>query len=75
MIDLFHGGDNMDVNTIMTLVGSLGFPIVACIAIYLQNNKESERHENEMKAITEALNNNTLALTKLAERMDIDHDP
>lgn len=64
----------MDVNTVMTLVGSLGFPIVACIAIYLQNNKESERHENEMKAITEALNNNTVALSKLTERMGNPHE-
>lgn len=70
---------------IATLLGSYAFPVVACIvmAIYVkemsQNNREdtkalNEQHTKEMNAfkdeIKEALNNNTIALTKLCERLD-----
>ena len=67
------------------IISSLGFPIVACIsmAIYVKeqtkNNREdvkelNTQHSKEMNAfkdeIKEALNNNTIALTKLCERLD-----
>lgn len=70
---------------IATLLGSYAFPVVACIvmAIYVkeitQNNREdtralNEQHTKEMNAfkdeIKEALNNNTIALTKLCERLE-----
>lgn len=70
---------------IATLLGSYAFPIVACIAMawYCKDsadkNRESvakmnEQHTEEMLAfkdeIKTALNNNTLALTKLCEKLD-----
>lgn len=70
---------------IATLLGSYTFPVVACIvmSIYVkeitQNNREdtkalNEQHTKEMNAfkdeIKEALNNNTIALTKLCERLE-----
>ena len=45
----------MDIQTVSTFISTVGFPIAACIALYLQNVKMSE-----------ALNNNTLALTELS---------
>ena len=62
----------MDVNTIMTLIGSLGFPIVACIALFYMNNKQEEQHKEEIGKITEALNNNTTALIKLSNKLGVD---
>lgn len=59
----------MDLNNITQIIGSLGFPIVACIAMFMQMTKQVENHKTEMDRITEALNNNTVALTKLAERI------
>lgn len=65
--------------------GSYAFPIVACIfmAIYVKDMSKSnredtkalnEQHTKEMNAfkdeIKEALNNNTIALTRLCERLD-----
>ena len=65
--------------------GSYAFPIVACIfmAIYVKDMSKSnredtkalnEQHTKEMNTfkdeIKEALNNNTIALTRLCERMD-----
>jgi len=41
-------------------ISTVGFPIVACIALYC-NHIEMQK----------ALNNNTIALTKLAEKIEI----
>ena len=60
----------MDVQTIPTLIGSLGFPIAACIACFSMLNKEREEHKVEMSKITEAINNNTLALEALKGKLD-----
>lgn len=61
---------NMDVSAITQLIGTLGFPIAACIALFMQNAKESERHREEMERITEALNNNTVAITELSASLN-----
>lgn len=59
----------MDVNTLIQLVGSLGFPIVCCGALFWKMVKTDEQHKEEMDKVTEALNNNTIALTKLSEKL------
>lgn len=55
----------MDIQAITTLIGSLGFPIAACIACFSMLNKEREEHKQEMAKVTEAIQNNTLALEAL----------
>ena len=70
---------------IATLLGSYCFPIVACICMGMyvkyitDNNRQdvkelNEAHSQEMlefkNEIKEALNNNTIALTKLCEKLD-----
>ena len=62
------------------VVSTLGFPIACCIACgwyvkYItdknreQIDKIMEQHQSEMKEVTQALNNNTLAITKLTDYM------
>lgn len=60
----------MDINTIVQLVGSLGFPIAMCIYMAYSNNKLNEQHRESETKLTEIINNNTLALTKLSDRID-----
>lgn len=60
----------MDVNVLIQLIGSLGFPIVACGALFWRMVKSDEQHKEEMNKMSEALNNNTSALVKLTERLD-----
>ena len=60
----------MDVNSLIQLVGSLGFPIVSCGALFWRMVKSDEQHKEEMNKMSEALNNNTSALVKLTERLD-----
>lgn len=72
-------------DTWIQLVSSLGFPIFACIymAVYVKEQTKANRedvkelnaqHSKEMNAfkdeIKEALNNNTVALTKLCDKLD-----
>lgn len=66
---------------IMALLGQYVFPIVACVAMgyYVKDqgdknreqlNKIMEQHKTEMKDVTTALNNNTLALQRLTDYME-----
>lgn len=66
---LMEGGETMDMNTVMQLVTTLGFPIVCCIALFWRMIKSDENHKEEMDKLSEALNNNTLAINKLNERL------
>lgn len=59
----------MDVNSLIQLVSSLGFPIVCCGALFWKMVKTDEQHKEEMDKVTEALNNNTIALTKLSDKL------
>lgn len=60
----------MDLNSATQLIGSLGFPIVACIALFYQNGKQEDRHREEMEKLSDAVNNNTLAITQLTEKIE-----
>lgn len=60
----------MDVNALTTLVGSLGFPIVACGAMFYEMHQQTKRHAEEMEKVSDALNNNTLALTELKDKLN-----
>lgn len=60
----------MDVNALIQLVGSLGFPIVACGALFWRMIKSDEQHKEDMNKMSEALNNNTSALVKLTEKLE-----
>lgn len=55
--------------TVINLIKDLGFPIAVCIAMFWLNNKQVEQHKEEMAKVTDALNNNTLALTELRDRL------
>lgn len=75
----------MDVQAILTIISTVGFPIACCIALawYVARETKLQReetarlnqeHTNEMMAfkdeIKEALNNNTIALTRLCDKLD-----
>lgn len=50
---------------LMQLIGSLGFPIAACCAMFYYLQKEQAAHKEEMQLMTEALNRNTDILIEL----------
>ena len=61
----------MDIQAVLTAISTVGFPIVACGGLFWMLNKNGEQHKQEIDKMTEALNNNTNAITKLTERMSI----
>ena len=64
----------MDFNTVMQAIGTLGFPICMCIAMFWYMAKQTETHKEEVAKMTEALNNNTIALNRLETKMGVDEN-
>ena len=60
----------MDVTAIVQIFGNLGVPVACLVAMFWMLNKEREDHKLESEKFVEAINNNTIVMTKLAERMD-----
>ena len=61
----------MDVASVAQLISTVGFPIACCIIMFQALTKEQESHKQEMAAVTAALNNNTVALTKLSDKLGV----
>ena len=54
---------------IVSMIRDLGFPIAVAIALFWKNNKDQEQHRDEIEKVTTAINNNTLALTELKDKI------
>lgn len=59
----------MDLNALTTAIGSLGFPIIMCLLLYDRMGKQDAQHKEEMMKLTETLNNNTTAITRLTDKI------
>ena len=51
----------MDMQAVISAIGSLGFPIAACLGLFWMINKA-------LKELTSAIDNNTRAIIVLTER-------
>ena len=71
----------MDMSNVVQLISTVGFPIVCCIAMgwYVKYTTDKNReqidsmntqHKAEMETVTAAINNNTLALQKLSDKLE-----
>ena len=60
----------MDVTAIIQIVSNLGVPVACLVAMFWMRNKEREDHKLESEKFVEAINNNTVVMTKLAERLE-----
>lgn len=58
------------INDLSTLISTLGFPIGMCLIMCYYINKINEAHKDETDKFAEALNNNTLVLQKLCDKLD-----
>lgn len=83
MILLYKGGDTMtgNIDTIVQIVSSVGFPIVCCwfcfwyVKYITDKNREdianlNEQHKEESNKMIEAINNNTLVMERLVEKIE-----
>lgn len=67
---------------IVQLISTVGFPIVCCLLLgwYIKYSTDKEReeraemqkeHKEESQAFTTAINNNTIALQKLCDKLEV----
>ena len=72
----------MDGSTIVDVIGSFGFPIMACLGVgmyvkyivdqYMKYaDKMQERHSEAEKDMIQAINNNTLVIQKLCDKLEV----
>lgn len=59
----------MDVNTFTQIFANLGVPVACLVCTFYLWYKETQAHKEEIAKMTDALNNNTLAITKLSEKI------
>ena len=59
----------MDANAIISLVGTLGFPIVMCGALFWYMIKQNEQHSTESREMRDAINELKLAIVELTDRL------
>ena len=62
----------MDLNGIMTVISTVGFPIAACVAMFWYMQKKDISHAQQIDKFSESFNSNTEVMTKLLERLDKD---
>lgn len=55
---------------IISLIGSVGFPIVCCIMMWYQMLKQQNQHREEMSELKEVLVKNTEAINRLSEKLN-----
>jgi len=60
----------MDINAIAQLIGTLGFPIVACVALFWDRIQNEKTRREDNTKFTEAINNNTIAMNRLIDKID-----
>ena len=64
-------------NEVLQAITTVGFPIAMCLIMAWYIREIEIRHSNEVNALKDALNNNTLALQHLADitdKGDIEND-
>lgn len=59
----------MGVNDVVSIISTVGFPIAACVALFWQSTQMQKQHKEEMDGVKEALNNNTLVVQKLVDKL------
>ena len=64
----------MDVNVIIQLIGSLGFPIACCIYLIYSNNKANEAHKEEVDKLRITVEINTKVMINLCAKLGVDAD-
>ena len=59
----------MDSQAFSQLISSVGFPIVACMIMWKSLQDSMAAHKEEMDGMKESLNQNTLVLSQLKQRI------
>lgn len=59
----------MSVQDVTTIVSTVGFPIAMCLILFWYIYQQQKAHKEEASKMSEALNNNTLVMQKLVDKL------
>lgn len=59
----------MDVSAIIQAISTVGFPIVMCLLFMYYIKYINDQHKNEIDKLSQSLNNNTLVMQKLLDKL------
>ena len=59
---------------IQTLFTTVGIPTALCVYLIYVNNKNTEKHAEEIDKLRETVENNTRAMIKLCAKMGVNPD-
>jgi len=57
----------VDITAITQFISNVGFPIACVVMLWFKMNEDAKAHKAEMDKMTEALNNNTLAVQHMSD--------
>lgn len=60
----------MDITAVTQLISNLGFPIAVCCIMFWYVYKVQKSHSEEIATLTMAIENNTIALTRLESKLE-----
>lgn len=60
----------MDVTGIVQVIQSVGFPIAMCLTLAWYVKYQQDENKKTLENLTTVLNNNTIALTKISEKLE-----
>lgn len=60
--------------TVISAISSLGFPIVCCLIVLYMYWKSDQTHKAEVDKLSEAVQNNTIVMEKILERLEVKKD-
>ena len=52
------------------VISQVGFPIAMCLLLFYQMIKQDKEHEEQSSKLRDCLENNTLAITKLIDKLE-----
>ena len=62
----------MNVNDILTIISTVGFPISVCLILFFYIYKKQEKTGDTIAKLTETINNNTAVIQHLIDKLGDD---
>lgn len=62
------------INDFVSIISSVGFPIACCIYLIYVNNKNEEKHAEEVEKLRITVENNTKVMNKLCIKLGVNAD-
>lgn len=62
-------GEIVELETVVSLITNMGFPIACVVALFWYLNKERDEHKAETQRLADAINNNTVVMEKILTKM------